>query len=164
MKVLFICHGNICRSVAAEMVLRQMIEEEGLTGAVAVASAAATREEIGNDIYPPMRKALVRAGVPCHPHAARLTTREDAVRFDLLIGMDEENLDDMRRIYGREAEDKTSLLLDWAETPGREISDPWYTRDFDGCLREIVTGCRGLLQALRGGSLQPESGKIDRKS
>ena len=163
MKVLFICHGNICRSVAAEMVLRQMIEEEGLTDAVAVASAAATREEIGNDIYPPMRKALVRAGVPCHPHAARLTTREDAVRFDLLIGMDEENLDDMRRIYGREAEDKTSLLLDWAGTPGREISDPWYTRDFDGCLREIVTGCRGLLQALRGGSLQPESGKIDRK-
>ena len=86
------------------------------------------------------------------------------MRFDLLIGMDEENLDDMRRIYGREAEDKTSLLLDWAGTPGREISDPWYTRDFDGCLREIVTGCRGLLQALRGGSLQPESGKIDRKS
>ena len=164
MKVLFICHGNICRSVAAEMVLRQMIEEEGLTGAVAVASAAATREEIGNDIYPPMRKALIRAGVPCHPHAARLTTREDAARFDLLIGMDEENLDDMRRIYGREADRKTSLLLDWAGTPGREISDPWYTRDFDGCLREIVTGCRGLLQALRGGSRQPESGKIDRKS
>ena len=108
MKVLFICHGNICRSVAAEMVLRQMIEEEGLTDAMAVASAAATREEIGNDIYPPMRKALIRAGVPCHPHAARLTTREDAMRFDLLIGMDEENLDDMRRIYGREAEDNNT--------------------------------------------------------
>ena len=151
MKVLFICHGNICRSVAAEMVLRQMLEEEGLTGRIAAASAAATREEIGNDIYPPMRKALLRAGVTCHPHAARLTTREDAVRFDLLIGMDEENLDDMRRIYGHEADGKISLLLDWAGYPGREISDPWYTRDFDGCLREIVTGCRGLLQALRGG-------------
>ena len=154
-KVLFICHGNICRSVAAEMVLRQMVEAEGLTGRVAAASAAATREEIGNDIYPPMRKALVRAGVTCHPHAARQTTREDARQYDCLVGMDEENLNDMRRIYGPEAEGRISLLWDWAGHPGREISDPWYTRNFDGCLQEIITGCRGLLAALREGRLHP---------
>ena len=146
---MFICHGNICRSVAAEMVLRQMIEAEGLTGAVSAASAAATREEIGHGIYPPMRRALDRAGVPCHPHAARLTVREDARRFDCLVGMDSENLDDMRRIYGSGAEDRISLLMDWAGQPGREISDPWYTRDFDGCLREITEGCRGMIASLR---------------
>lgn len=150
-RILFVCHGNICRSVAAEMVLRRMAEEEGLPGAVTAASAAATREEIGNGIYPPMRRALDRAGVPCHPHAARLTVREDARRYDCLVGMDSENLDDMRRIYGPGAEERISLLLDWAGMPGREISDPWYTRDFDGCLREIITGCRGLLDAVRRG-------------
>ncbi len=147
-RILFICHGNICRSVAAEMVLRQMIDARKLTGRVAAASAAATREEIGNGIYPPMRRALDRAGVPCHPHAARLLTREDGQRFDLLIGMDEENLRDMRRILGPGAETKLSLLMDWNGRPGREISDPWYTRDFDGCLREITAGCEALFRAL----------------
>ena len=135
-----------------------MIEEEGLTGSFAAASAAATREEIGNDIYPPMRKALVRAGVTCYPHAARLTTREDAKYFDLLIGMDDENIEDMERIYGPLAGDRISLLLDWAGYPGREISDPWYTRDFDGCLQEIIMGCRGLLQSLRKDALHPKQG------
>ena len=154
-KILFICHGNICRSVAAEMVLRQMLEAEAPAVRAAADSAAATREEIGNDIYPPMRKALIRAGIPCRPHAARLTTREDAARFDCLVGMDDENLRDMRRIYGPDAEPKISLLMDWAGHPGREISDPWYTRDFDGCLREIITGCEGLLAALRRGRTKP---------
>ncbi len=152
--ILFICHGNICRSVAAEMVLRGMIGEAGLAGSITAASAAATREEIGNGIYPPMRKALQRAGIVCHPHAARLTVREDADRYDLLIGMDEENLDDMRRIYGRSAEGRISLLMDWCGQPGREISDPWYTRDFDGCLREIIEGCRGLLERIRASAAE----------
>ena len=137
--------------------MRQMIDEEGLSGNIAVASAAATREEIGNGIYPPMRKALIRAGVPCHPHAARLTTREDASRFDCLIGMDEENLDDMRRIYGPHAEAKISMLWDWAGKPGQEIPDPWYTRDFDGCLQEIIAGCKGLLSSVLQGRTRPST-------
>ncbi len=155
MKILFVCHGNICRSVAAEMAMRLRIAEEGLTDRIDVQSAAATREEIGNGIDPPMRAALARAGVPCHPHAARLMVREDAERFDCLIGMDMENLRDMRRICGPEAEGKTTLLMDWTGRRGREISDPWYTRDFDGCLREIITGCEALLAALRQGRTRP---------
>jgi len=144
-RILFICHGNICRSVAAEMVLKQMAREQGRRD-LAIASAAATREEIGNDIYPPMRKALAAAGYRCEPHAARQTTREDYFRWDYIIGMDSENLWDMKRIYGGDPEGKLSLLMDWAGMPGQEIDDPWYTRDFRGALKQIEEGCAGLLR------------------
>ena len=147
-KVLFICHGNICRSVAAEMVLKQMAREKGRNDLV-IASAAATREEIGNDIYPPMKKALLAAGYTCERHAARQTVRADYGQWDYLIGMDDENLWDMKHIYGGDPEGKLSLLLDWAGMPGREIDDPWYTRDFAGALGQIEEGCRGLLNTLK---------------
>ncbi len=143
-RILFVCHGNICRSAAAEMVMRQLIGQRNLTGRIAVSSAAATREEIGHDVYPPMKKALARAGIPCRPHAARLLTREDGLRYDLIIGMDEENLRDMRRILGPGAGSRISLLMDWAGRPGEEIDDPWYTRDFDGCLAQIIRCCEAL--------------------
>ena len=143
-RILFICHGNICRSVAAEMVLKQMAREQGRRD-LAIASAAATREEIGNDIYPPMKKALQAAGYECERHAARQTVRADYGQWDYIIGMDDENLWDMKHIYGGDPEGKLSLLMDWAGYPGREIDDPWYTRDFSGVLRRIEEGCRGLL-------------------
>ena len=146
-KILFICHGNICRSVAAEMVMKQLIRERSITWAAAD-SAAATREEIGNDIYPPMKKALKKRGYVCEVHAARQTVRADYDHYDLLIGMDEENLWDMRRIYGGDPQGKITLLRSWAGEPGMEIDDPWYTRDFDGALQQIEEGCRGLLTAL----------------
>ena len=111
-----------------------------------IASAAATREEIGNDIYPPMKRALLAAGYECEHHAARQTTRADYGKWDYISGMDDENMWDMNHIYGGDPEGKLSLLLDWAGTPGREIDDPWYTRDFNGVLRQIETGCRGLLE------------------
>ena len=149
-KILFICHGNICRSAAAEVVLKQMAAEAGRKD-LAVASAAATREEIGNDIYPPMKKALVNRGYACAPHAARQTTREDYGKWDYIIGMDDENLWDMKRIYGGDPDGKLSMLLDWAGQAGREIDDPWYTRDFTGALRQIEEGCRGLLEVLKHG-------------
>ena len=146
-RILFICHGNICRSAAAEMVLRQMAEERGRSG-MRIDSAAATREEIGNDIYPPMKRALQAAGYTCHPHAARQTVRADYGAYDYIIGMDSENLYDMKYIYGGDPDRKISLLMDWAGCPGREIDDPWYTRDFTGVLRQIEEGCGGLLRAL----------------
>ena len=146
-KILFVCHGNICRSAAAEMVMKQMIREKNLRN-IAVDSAAATREEIGNDVYPPMKKALAGRGYRCENHAARQTTRADYARYDLLIGMDSENLMDMRRIYGGDPEGKITLLRSWAGEPGMEIDDPWYTRDFNGALSQIEEGCSGLLRAL----------------
>jgi len=146
-KILFICHGNICRSVAAEMVLKQMAREQGRKD-LEIASAAATREEIGNDIYPPMKKALQAAGYVCEPHAARQTTRADYSRWDYIIGMDDENMWDMKRIYGGDPEGKLSLLLSWAGKKGQEIDDPWYTRDFSGALRQIEEGCEGLMRSI----------------
>ena len=144
-RILFICHGNICRSAAAEVVLRNLAADEGRTD-LRIGSAAATREEIGNDIYPPMKKALVRAGYECGTHAARQTTHADYGAWDYLIGMDDENIRDMKRIYGGDPEGKISMLMDWAGKPGREIEDPWYTRNFSGVLRQIEEGCRGILE------------------
>ena len=149
-KILFICHGNICRSAAAEMVLRQMIQERNLRG-ITVGSAATTREEIGNDIYPPMKKALQDAGYTCSHHAARQTTREDYNRWDYIIAMDEENLYDLRRIYGPDREEKISLMMFWAGEPGTEVEDPWYTRNFQSVLRQIEEGCRGLIRKISAG-------------
>ncbi len=147
-KILFVCHGNICRSAAAEVVLKQMAEEAGRRD-LRIASAAATREEIGNDIYPPMKKALEKAGYVCMRHAARQTTRADYLQWDYIIGMDDENMWDMKYIYGGDPDGKLSMLMDWAGKPGREIDDPWYTRDFTGVLKQIEEGCRGLLERIR---------------
>ena len=149
-KILFICHGNICRSAAAEVVLKQMAREAGRRD-LQIASAAATREEIGNDIYPPMKKALAGAGYDCPRHAARQTVRADYGQWDYIIGMDDENMWDMKSIYGGDPDGKLSMLMDWAGQPGREIDDPWYTRDFTGALRQIEEGCRGLLERTKHG-------------
>ena len=146
-KILFICHGTICRSAAAEMVMKQMAREQGRKDLV-IASAAATREEIGNDVYPPMKKALAAAGYACEYHAARQTTRSDYGQCDYIIGMDDENMWDMKRIYGADPDRKLSMLLDWAGKPGQEIDDPWYTRDFTGVLKQIEEGCDGLLRQI----------------
>ena len=143
-KILFVCHGNICRSAAAEAVMKQMAAEAGRRD-LRIASAAATREEIGNDIYPPMKRVLQESGYRCEPHAARQTVRADYDRYDCLIGMDTENLYDMKRIYGGDPEGKISLLRAWAGEPGMEIDDPWYTRDFRGALRQIEEGCKGII-------------------
>ena len=147
-RILFICHGNICRSAAAEMVLRNMVSKRLKEEKIIVSSAAATREEIGNDIYPPMKKALLNKDYVLFPHAARQTTGADYRSWDYIIAMDEENLWDLNRIYGGDPEGKISLLLDWAGQKGREIEDPWYTRNFDRVLGQIEEGCDGIIRFL----------------
>lgn len=148
-KVLMVCHGNICRSAAAAVVLNQLAREAGLEGVLRAESAAATREEIGNDIYPPMKRALERRGYACPRHAARQTARADYEKYDHIVGMDDENLRDMRRIYGGDPAGKLSYLMDWAGQPGRSVEDPWYTGDFEGVLSQIEAGCKGMLEKLR---------------
>ncbi|MBQ8092441.1 MAG: low molecular weight phosphotyrosine protein phosphatase [Clostridia bacterium] len=143
-KILFVCHGNICRSPAAEMVMRKLTagNEEYV-----IDSAATTTEEIGNEIYPPMRRTLMNHNIPLVPHRARKTTRADYGKYDYIIGMDEENRYDLHRIYGGDPEGKVSLLMSWAGEDA-EVSDPWYTRDFDMALQDIMEGCKALYQTL----------------
>ena len=159
-RVLFACHGNICRSPMAEYVMKDLVRTAGLESELQVESAACTTEEIGNPVYPPARRKLAEHGIDCTGKTARLMTRTDYGRFDLLIGMDEENLWDMRRICGGDPEKKIHLLMEYAGCPGSEVADPWYTRDFEATWRDVEKGCRGLLNHLtkeRAGTQRDEA-------
>ena len=129
-KILFICHGNICRSPMAEFVMRELVKKAGLSPQFYIDSAATSREEIGNPVYPPAQRKLAEHGVPCGGHAARQLTGGDYAEYDLLIGMDQANLRNMRRICGGDPEGKLHLLLDYTGSPG-DVADPWYTGDFE---------------------------------
>ena len=148
-RVLFICHGNICRSVCAQYVLEDMIEKNKLNYMIEADSAATSREEIGSRIYPPMEKTLKSHGVKTGDHRARQITKKDYENYDMLIGTDDENLYYMNRIFGGDPEGKFSLLMDYTDSPGTEISDPWYTRDFERTYRDVVKGCAGLMEYLK---------------
>ncbi len=147
-KILFVCHGNICRSPMAEFVMKDIVAREGLGGSFYIASAATSTEETGNGVYPPVRRLLSARGIDCSGKTARQLTRADYDRFDLLVGMDKANIRNMQRICGGDREGKIRLLLSFA---GREaeVADPWYTRDFDAAERDIDEGCRALLEYLR---------------
>ena len=147
--ILFVCHGNICRSPMAELVMKDMVEKAGLAKEICIASAATTTEEIGNPVYPPARRKLAEHGISCEGKTARQMRYSDYERFDLIIGMDQENLRDMRRICLGDPEGKIHLLMDYTDRPG-EVTDPWYTRDFEATWRDVEEGCRGLLEWLRG--------------
>ena len=148
-KILFVCHGNICRSPMAEFVMKDLVKKAGLEARYFIASAATTREEIGNPVYPPARRKLAEHGISCAGHAARQLTRADYAAFDLLVGMDGENLRDMRRICGGDPEGKISLLLDHTARPG-DVADPWYTGDFEATWRDVTEGCTALIEETRG--------------
>ena len=145
--VLFVCHGNICRSPMAEFVMKDLVRKAGVDTEFFIASAATSTEEIGNPVYPPARRKLAEHGIGCAGKTARQLRREDYDRFDLLIGMDGANLRNMRRICGGDPEEKLSLLLDWAGRSG-DVADPWYTGDFEATWQDVLAGCQGLLDAL----------------
>ena len=146
-RVLFVCHGNICRSPMAEFVMKDLVRKAGLEDEFSIASAATSTEEIGNPVYPPARRKLAEHGIGCAGKTARQLRREDYDRYDLLIGMDGANLRNMRRICGGDPAGKLSLLLDWTGRPG-DVADPWYTGDFEATWRDVAAGCAALLAYL----------------
>ena len=146
-KILFVCHGNICRSAMAECVMDMLIRQRGLEDALSADSAATSAEEIGNPIYPPAARKLREKGVPVLPHAARRMTAADYGKYDLLIGMDDANIRSMIRIAGGDTAGKIRRLLDYTDRPG-QVADPWYTGDFEATWRDVSEGCRALLAAL----------------
>ena len=143
-KILFICHGNICRSPMAEFVMKDLVEKAGLSDKFQIESAATSTEELGNPVYPPARRKLKEHGIDCSGKTARQITKADYAKFDLLIGMDSANIRNMTRICGGDPDGKIHLLLEYAGRPG-DVADPWYTRDFDAAWRDIEAGCKGLL-------------------
>ena len=147
-KVLFCCHGNICRSPMAEFVMKDLVKKAGLEHEFSIASAATSTEEIGNPVYPPARRKLAEHGIGCAGHAARQLRRDDYDRWDYLIGMDSANLRNMHRICGGDPAGKISLLLDWTDHPG-SVADPWYTGDFEATWQDVLEGCRNLLEQIR---------------
>ena len=149
-RILFICHGNICRSPAAEFVFRELLSRAGLSDEFQIDSSATSSEEIGNPVYPPMRRVLEERGYDCSGKTARRVTRSDYDLFDLIIGMDDENIWDLRRLFHGDPNGKLHTLLEYDSRPYEEIPDPWYTRDFSGSLNEIETACAGLLEELSG--------------
>ena len=146
-KILFVCHGNICRSVMAEMVMRHLVTDAGREDEFVIDSCATSREEIGNDIYPPAKRCLSAHDIPFTRHAARQITREDYEAFDLILCMEEYNIRNLRHTLGAalleedalKAAPKIGRLLD------RDVADPWYTGDFEATYRDVVEGCERLL-------------------
>ena len=147
-KVLFICHGNICRSVGAQYIFDRMISDRHLEHALFCDSAATSREEIGNPIYPPMRRALEGHGVPIGDHRAVQLRKSDYDEYDILIGMDSENMYYIKHIVGDDPEGKVHTLMEYTDTPNELIDDPWYTRDFETAYHLIKKGCEGLMAHL----------------
>jgi protein-tyrosine phosphatase len=144
-KILFICHGNICRSPMAEFVMKDLVKKAGLEKQFQIESAATSTEEIGNPVYPPAQRKLAQHGIDCAGKRARQLTNSDYEVYDLLIGMDQANLRNMYRICGGDFARKMHLLLDFTDHPG-DVADPWYTGDFDATWRDVEDGCRGLLE------------------
>ena len=146
MKILFLCHGNICRSPMAEFVMKDLLKKAGRTD-VAVESAALHTDEIGNDIHYGTRQKLMEMKVPFAPRAAWLLTAAKAREYDLLIGMDRYNLADLRRLVYPEDRGKIRLLLDYTGQ-GRDVADPWYTGNFEATWDDILAGCTALLKEI----------------
>ena len=144
--VLFLCHGNICRSTMAEMVLKHLVRERNIADLFYIDSAATSREEIGNGVHYGTRHKLAEVGIPCEDHRARQVTKKDYEKFDYLIVMDLNNVRNLNRIIGGDPDGKVYKLLDFTERTGASIADPWYTGNFDETYRDVLEGCEGFLK------------------
>lgn len=142
--VLFVCHGNICRSAMCEFMMKDLLNKNGLSDRVYVSSAATSREEIGNDMYPPAKRILDLEGVPYTRHIARQVVTDDYNNYDLIICMEQYNLRNLSRIIKDDPDKKIHLLLDFTDSPG-DIADPWYTGNFERTYDDIVEGLKGLM-------------------
>ncbi len=147
-KILFVCHGNICRSPMAEFVMKDMVHRAGLENAITVDSKACRRDELGSDTYYGTKNKLREVGIPFTPRKARQITYADYESYDLIIGMDRENMRDLERLTKGDPHGKVHLLMEIAGE-NREVADPWYTDDFDATYRDIEKGCTALLNKLR---------------
>ena len=147
-KILFICHGNICRSPMAEFLLKDIVNKRGLADAFESASAATSREEIGNPVHYGTRTKLAQFGISVAGKYAVQVTKRDYEHYDLLLVMDSNNIRNLRRVIGEDTQNKVHLLLDYTERKGESIADPWYTGDFDVTYNDIMEGLAGLLEQL----------------
>lgn len=147
-KILFICHGNICRSPMAEFIMKDMVKNSGLEGRFEIASAATSAEEIGNPVYPPARRELAAHGISCKGKTARQVTRRDYGEYDHLVVMESYNLRNLRRIIPDDPEGRISLLMQFAGR-NEDIEDPWYSGNFGKVYAQIEEGCRAMLEQLR---------------
>ncbi|MBR3045480.1 MAG: low molecular weight phosphotyrosine protein phosphatase [Oscillospiraceae bacterium] len=156
-KVMFVCHGNICRSPMAEMILKEMVRQRGIADQFVIASSATSTEEIwgdrGNPIYPPALDALKRHGIPVEPHYAVQLKKSDYAAYDHILCMDSLNLRNIGRMLGADRDGKIRKLLDFTDAP-RDVSDPWFTGNFERAYADITEGCEALLAHLE------RSGKI----
>ena len=140
-KILFICHGNICRSPMAEFVMKDLVKKAGISDRVHIASAAVSREEIGNGVYPPARRELQHHGIDCYGHAAHQITLRDLQEYDKVYYMDASNARYLKRLFGSDA-DKCQPLLD------HDVADPWYTGDFTATWNDVLSGCQAILEEI----------------
>ena len=143
-KILFVCHGNICRSPMAEFVMKDMVNKAGLSDKIYVASAATSTEELGNDIHYGTRKKLTEMGIPFNSRSAVLLKKSDYEKFDYLIAMDSRNIRNIERIVGEDKGNKVKRLLEFAQIH-RDIADPWYTGNFDDTYNDVKLGCENLM-------------------
>ena len=146
-RILFVCHGNICRSPMAEFVMKDLVKNAGREEEFYIESAATSTEELGNPVHYGTRSILARHGISCDGKYARQMTRADYAGFDLLIAMDDRNLRNMERFTGGDPDGKVSMLMDYTDRPG-EVADPWYTGDFQATWDDVYDGCCGLLEEL----------------
>lgn len=146
-KILFVCHGNICRSPMAEFVMKKLVADAGLADRFTIDSKATSTEELGNPPYPPARAKLKKMGIPMPPHRASQIRRSDYADWDYIIGMDSANMHNMERIFGGDPDGKLYKLRSFAGSSG-DIADPWYSGDFDTTYDQVLEGCRALLERL----------------